>query len=92
MTFEEFQATRRVCEDLGSVVADARWEGEPAAKGNVYVDCLYIEAVQAHWPRAARDRGKWHLILDRDEFITDDLTSLERRLYDWAVQEGFTTT
>ena len=52
MTFAEFQATRRYCADLGKAIADARWQGEPPAKGNLYLDgTLYIEEVQAHWPR-----------------------------------------
>ena len=48
MTFAEFQATRRYCADLGKAIADARWQGEPPAKGNLYLDgTLYIEEVQA---------------------------------------------
>ena len=58
MTFEQFQATRRYCEDIGAVIADARWDGEPPAKGYLYLDALYIEEVQAHWPDAAKARGK----------------------------------
>jgi hypothetical protein len=91
MTFQEFQATRRDCDDLGAVTNDARWEDEPTpAKGITYLDnTLYIEAVQPHWPDAAKARGKWHLILGREEWITDDLEMLERELYDWAVSEGY---
>jgi hypothetical protein len=89
MTFEEFQATRRHSDDIGAVLADARWEGEPPAKGNLYLGELYIEAVQPHWPDAAKARGKWHLLIARDEWITDDLETLERKLYDWAASEGY---
>jgi hypothetical protein len=43
--------------------------------------------VQPHWPDAAKARGKWHLLIARDEWITDDLD--ERKLYDWAASEGY---
>ena len=90
MTFEQFQATKTHCDDLGAKLSDARWEDEPVpAKGNLYLDALYIEAIQPHWPEAARKEGKWHLLIGRDEWITDDLESLERRLYDFAVSEGY---
>ena len=92
MTFAEFQATRRYSEDIGAVINDARWDGEPPAKGYLYLDALYIEEVQAHWPDAAKAAGKWHLIRGRAERITDDLQALERDLYDWAVAEGYTDT
>ena len=89
MTFEQFQATRKWCDDLGAALADARWEGEPAARGNLYLDVLCIEQVQDHWPAAARARGRWHLLIGRDEQISDDLESLERRLYEFARSEGY---
>ena len=89
MTFEEFQATRRHTDDIGAAVNDARWEGEPPAKGNLYLDALYIEEVQPHWPDEAKARGKWHLLIGRDEWITDDLGALERRLFDFARSEGY---
>ena len=50
---------------------------------------LYIEEVQPHWPDAAKARGKWYLLIARDEWITDDLETLERKLYDWAASEGY---
>jgi len=74
---------------IGAAIADARWEGEPPAKGNLYLGELYIEEVQPHWPDAAKARGKWHLLIARDEWITDDLETLERKLYDWAASEGY---
>lgn len=92
MTFEQFQATRRHCDDLGKAVDDGRWEGQPAAKGNLYLGCLFIESAQPHWPQEARDEGKWYLVLERDEWITDDLESLERKLYQWAESAGYFDT
>jgi hypothetical protein len=77
----------------GSTVDTARRakfrRGEPAAKGYLYLDALYIEEVLPHWPEAAKAEGKWHLIIGRNERITDDLEALERNLYDWALSEGY---
>jgi hypothetical protein len=49
------------------------------AKGYLYLDGLYIEEVQPHWPGAAKARG----------WITDDLGTLERKLYDWVESEKY---
>jgi hypothetical protein len=90
MTFAEFVSTRRWCEDLSEAIADARWQGEPPAKGNLYLDgTLYIEEVQAHWPDATKAQGKWHLLIERNETICDDLESLERKLFAWAMANGY---
>jgi hypothetical protein len=91
MTFEQFQATRQWCEDLPAAVSSDNWGDDPQGtpKGNLYLGCLYIEHVQDWWPQDAKDRGDWYLLLGRDEWITNDLTALERRLYDWAASEGY---
>jgi hypothetical protein len=90
MTFEQFQATRRHTDDLGAVLSDARWEDEPSpASGFVYLDSLYIEDVQSHWPDTSKARGKYHLIIGRYEWISDDLALLEHELYEFALGEGY---
>ncbi len=88
MTFEEFQTTRQHCTDLGAKLSDSMWDNEPKGIGNIYVKCLYIEHIQPHWPDSAKSRGQWHLILGRDEWISNDLSMLERKLYEFAVSEG----
>jgi len=89
MTFEEFKATRRWSEDLTTDVSSDNWETGVTPKGNLYIDCLYINHVEPHWPADARAEGEWHLLLNNCEWITNDLVSLEHRLYDWAVSEGY---
>ena len=90
MSFEEFRDTRFWCDDLGTKLADAAWDDEPEkARGWIYLDALYIEKVLPHWPEDTRALGKWHLIINRSEWITDDLESLERILYEWALTEGY---
>jgi len=89
LTFESFQASRVKVENLAEFVTDARWEGEPPARGYVYLDALYIERVTDHWPEETRKQGKYYLLLNRSEWISDDLLQLERRLYQWACDEGY---
>lgn len=89
MTLDEFRSNREFCDDLGARLRDSRWDGAPPAQGWLYLDCLYIEQVQDHWPEEAKKEGKWSLTLERDEYISDDLPMLEQKLYDWAEWAGF---
>lgn len=88
MTLEEFVATREWCDDLGEKIQDARWEDGPKGVGYVYLGTLYIEQVQEHWPEKAKAKGKWYLLIERDETITDDLSKLETELWEWAKDSG----
>jgi hypothetical protein len=89
MTFEQFQATKQWSDDLGSVIRDECFDALTPATGNVYLGCLYIERVGPHWPEDAKAEGEWYLRLNNADWITNDLTALERKLYDWAVSEGY---
>ena len=89
MTFQEFQATRVWSDNLAADVQSANWEDSGTPKGNRYLGSLYIDQVQEHWPESAQGKGKWHLLIERDEWITDDLESLERKLYDFAISAGY---
>lgn len=85
MTFEEFQATRTHCDDIGAAIsADL---GEKTA-GNLYCGTFYIEARADWWTPQAKAQGAWYLILERDDYISDDLESLERKLYEFAKDYG----
>ena len=81
MVFEQFQASRQWSENIV--------EADDGAKGYVYLDGLYVEHVEPHWPVEARKEGKWYLRLGNCEWITSDLASLELRLYEWARSEGY---
>src|SRR5262249_4620790 len=90
MTFEQFQATRAWSEDLGKALKDATWDNLPEpATGYLYMDTLFIDEVRAWWPEDARDAGRWHLLLERSEYIDNDLEALERKLYGFAIQAGY---
>lgn len=89
MTFEQFQSTRQWSTDLATAIGSENWETNGTPKGNLYLGCLYIDHVESHWPQIARDAGEWHLLLGRNEWITNNLVTLERRLYDWAISEGY---
>ena len=91
MTFEQFQSTRTHCDDLGAALNDAIFDADGhKGIGNLYLGCLYIERVQDWWPQAARDHGDWCLLIERDQWISHDLVALERRLYEFALSEGYT--
>ncbi len=90
MNLEQFQASKTWTDDPGAALHDCAWHGEPPGKGWVYLGALYIEQVQAHWPPQARAAGQWHLLIGRADWISDGLPSLEARLYDFAVSEGYT--
>lgn len=89
MTFEEFQASRREVSDLGAELQDAAFEDCGIASGLVYLNTLYIQHVTDNWPQDARARGAFYLVIGNAEWISDDLTSLERKLYEFADGEGY---
>ena len=89
MTFEQFQASRRHCADIGEQIKQDMGVTDPVV-GNVYLDgTLYIEGVRPWWPQEAREQGNWHLLIGNVEWISSDLEKLERKLYDFAVSEGY---
>jgi hypothetical protein len=45
--------------------------------------------VQPDWPEHARAAGRWYLILERDEYMTNDLPDLERKLWEFAKSAGY---
>lgn len=75
MTFTEWQAGRRHVPDLSAEIDDDCVSGP----GFVYPGGFYINDNDD--PTLG---GKYRLHLERDEYFTDDLQSLEQRLYDWA--------
>ncbi|HET6927456.1 MAG TPA: hypothetical protein VFI48_11470 [Hyphomicrobiaceae bacterium] len=93
MTYEQFLATRKWSENLlidcEPYAANNSEQSDYVQSGYIYCDSLFIEATEAWWPEGARDQGKWHLLLERDEYITDDLDMLQRRLYRWAISAGY---
>lgn len=80
LTFKDFQRSRRRGEDL-SLCSNAQWENvSGATAGFVYLDCLCIKQEPG---------GSYHLTLGNEEWICDELQFLERRLYDFAIRNGF---
>jgi len=90
MTFEQFQDSRLYVTDLAKALPDTYLDtpDAPPAPGYVYCGSLMIEEVQDHWPDNARARGQWYLLISNWERISDDLSDLERHLYEYAQGEG----
>lgn len=93
MTYEQFIATRTWSENLATDCETfgpyEDFDVTHVQPGYIYCGSLFIERVVAWWPEASRERGAWHLLIERSEYITDDIDALERRLYRWAMSAGF---
>jgi hypothetical protein len=88
MTFGEFQATGCDCDDLVAKFGDVCWAQDEKPHGRVYVDSLWIaERPVAGWPNGRPER--WSLLIGRDDWLTDDLALVERKLYEFACDEGY---
>lgn len=70
LTFTEFQATKTYCPDLGIEFQDSALMG---VSGFVYAGFCYVEV---------RPEGGFYLIVGRDEWVSNDLATLERHVYD----------
>jgi hypothetical protein len=82
MTFEEFVASKQ-WRELTAFDQSLEDEQGNTREGWVYADSFWIESVQGdHWPEHCREEGKWYLIVERSEWIDDDLSKLERILWD----------
>lgn len=73
-TFKEFQASGRYVEDVSTAAKDT----DEVRPGRVYMRDLCIESSNGS------ARGEWLLVLERGDYISDDLDMLERMLYDFA--------
>jgi hypothetical protein len=89
MTLDQFRATGRDCDDLRTIETGEVWDDEPGTpRGRVYLDGLFIlRRPEAGWPNGAA--GEWHLALGREDWLTDDLRTLEARLYGFAMSSGW---
>jgi len=92
-SFAAFQATRthgNLCELAGIDHEEIASPTNPGhATGYVYLGKLWIEDVTDAWPADARERGTHYLMLGNCEYVSNDLELLERRLYEYARDEGF---
>lgn len=84
LSFSEFQATGRNVADLSTIPHCAAQELYGA--GRVYLD--------DEWPlviESGSAPGLWCLTIGNDSHESNDLQSLERKLYQFAVSEGYVT-
>ena len=92
MDIIEFRALRRHVDDIGAHISNgAYFDEKHKTAGYIYQiaegDVLYIEEVSPHWSESARLKGKYYLLIHREEWFSDDLEALERRLYEYAMDE-----
>jgi hypothetical protein len=86
MTFEQFQATRRTVSDLSDAIEDEQLVGAP---GLVYLDALFIELRFEDWVGSYANDYAYKLLIGRDDWCSNELEPLERKLYEFAVSEGY---
>lgn len=90
MTFEQFQSTRQHLDDIATILPDYSLGTEGPVPGFIYLGSLAIEDVLESWPAAAKAEGKHYLRIANMEWISNDLGELERKLHQFAIDEGFT--
>lgn len=82
MTFEQFQATGRDCDDLNKMNGVT----EEGVRGRVYLDYLYLEDTTT-WPEKQAGQPRWYAMLCQEEHSSDNIADVELALYVWAVEE-----
>ena len=82
MTFEEFVATGKYCDLLKTDVGDFIdiSNGQQEVMGMLYNEHYYILDNDT-------TSNEWYLILENDYFLSNDLSTLEKLLYEWHVSE-----
>jgi len=83
MTFEQFQATRRWSDDLAAAAQSAQW-GDGTSCGQLYTDSLCIESAL----NIEGATGEYVITIGNMQMF-GALETLERKLYDFAVSEGY---
>jgi hypothetical protein len=90
MTLAEFRAAGTDCADLGRALSDALWTEEGyIGIGRSYPGNLWIERMPDNWLLNPDAAGKWYLLIYRDHWLSDNLSELEERLYNFGVDEGY---
>jgi hypothetical protein len=82
MTFQEFQATRTWADDLVAALGpDIIYQ--PDRPGFHYAGGLHIFA-----PGGGAAPNVYELVIGNEQTLSEDLTELERRLYEYGLGEG----
>jgi hypothetical protein len=79
MTFEQFQATRTLCDDLREVAPDAYEDDSQGVPwGFIYDGDTIIQGCTD---------GMFLLLIHNEQWLQSDLTALERILHQWCIDE-----
>jgi hypothetical protein len=84
MTFEQWQQTRKHVKCLETALPKVLCDTYKNQPGIVYGDGCWIEVRRAFILSTETCLDLYYLILDRDDYLSTDLLSLERKLYDWG--------
>jgi hypothetical protein len=84
VTLDQFIATGTDVADLSEVDPDAP-EG---TAGRIYLGCLWLEDTRTWKDDRNPGAGRWHTMIDRSEYRSDDIRVIEGVLYRFAQSEG----
>lgn len=86
MNFQEFQESKRACDDLGAAMMAP--ESFVDSEGNEYKAAGFLYADDACYIEQLKD-GTFYMNLGNEEFSNADLEAIEKELYEWARGEVF---
>ncbi len=88
--FEEFQALRREVADLQPVSGCDWHKGVAGFVYEVVIGAgLHIEKNNDSWKSTPAEPYAYMLNIGNDEWLSNDLAELERKLYEFAIDEGY---
>lgn len=82
-----FLATKQWCDDLGVSLRDSTYSGD---NGYTYCDGTLFISCTDNWVHLPYGKNRrWHLLIGKNDWFSDDITVLESRLAAFAVNEGY---
>jgi hypothetical protein len=90
MTFREFQSLRREVIDLEPISGCDWHKGVPGFTYEVVIGAgLHIEKNNDAWKGTPAEPFAYMLVIANNDWLSNDLTELERKLYVFAIDEGY---
>lgn len=79
---EKFNANKDEQQDYAGIWTYHENDGDSPDLSDIYYNLAICELRN-------QTKGRYYLIIERSEFMSDDLAELEKHLMDWARSEGY---
>lgn len=93
MTFEEFVTTRIYCDllkrDIGDIIDIADGQDSVMGTSRSYWSIHMLYDNNYYILDNDTTGNEWYLILEDDYYLSNNLYTLEKLLYDWYAERGF---